>query len=307
MGKTRTKSIDDSQSSAEIKVEKKTAKKQEDSLVARLKEELGIEEKNQLSVLGSQVSEKSQSVVSPSETEKKKTEEPESENRKQKTDTRKTESKKYRSKKYLEVIKDLDKSKSYPLREAIDMVKKLSYSKFSGTLEAHINTVQTGIRGLVSLPFASGKKIRILAFGKGSSEAGADLIGSDSTLADIEKSGCAGFDLIITTPEWMPKLAKVARILGPKGLMPNPKNGTIVSGEDGLKKALMSFQAGKTEYKTESKAPLIHLGLGKLNQPTQELEANVKQLLMTLGKSKIKKITLSPTMGPAVKLDLNSI
>lgn len=124
-----------------------------------------------------------------------------------------------RGKKYQELTKDLDKTKNYPLSEAIDLVKKLSYSKFAGTLEAHINTSTVGIKSLVSLPFVT----------------------------------------------------------------------------------------GKTEYKTEAKAPVIHIALGKLNQPTEELTANIKTLLQTLGKSRVKKVTLAPTMGPSVKLDLTSI
>lgn len=221
-----------------------------------------------------------------------------------------------RSKKYQEITKDLDRSKTYPLSEAIDMVKKLNYAKFNATLEAHINTVQTGIRGLISLPFASGKKLRILVFGRLPSpeENEGVALGDDYTIEEINK-GKVDFDLVITTPDWMSKLAKVARVLGPRGLMPNPKNGTITSGEDGLKKAVEGFQAGKTEYehsskqvyKTESKAPVIHIGLGKLNQPTEELSANVKTLLQTIGKTRVKKVTLSPTMGPGVKVDLGSI
>lgn len=213
-----------------------------------------------------------------------------------------------RSKKYQEVVKDLDRTKTYPIETAVDMVKKLSYAKFNATLEAHVNTAQTGIRGLVSLPYASGKKLRILVFGHlpEPSEYEGVVFGDDSTIESISQ-GKVDFDLVITTPEWMPKLTKVAKILGPKGLMPNPKNGTITSGEDGLKKAVEGFQAGKTEYKTESKAPVIHLGLGKLNQPTEELSQNVKTLLSTLGKTRIKKVSLSPTMGPSVKVDLASI
>ncbi len=213
--------------------------------------------------------------------------------------------KKVRSKKYLEISKDLDKSKSYPLSEAVDLVKKLSYSKIEGTLEAHLNTIQTGIRGLVSLPFASGKKLTILAFGEGAEKSGADIIGTDEVIDEINK-GKINFDLLVSTPVWMPKLAKVARILGPRGLMPNPKNGTIATNEAGLKKAVEGFQSGKTEYKTEPKAPVIHLGLGKLSQPTEELSANIKMLIQTIGKTRVKKISLSPTMGPSVKVDLTS-
>ncbi|OGE31334.1 hypothetical protein A3C59_04275, partial [Candidatus Daviesbacteria bacterium RIFCSPHIGHO2_02_FULL_36_13] len=170
-----------------------------------------------------------------------------------------------------------------------------------------INTAQTGIRGLVSLPFASGKKLTILAFGPTASKdfAGSEdiIIGTDEVVESINK-GKVDFDLLVTTPEWMPKLAKVARILGPRGLMPNPKSGTITTD---LKKAVEGFQAGKTEYKTEAKAAVIHLGLGKLTQPTEELSANIKTLLQILGKSRVKKVSLSPTMGPSVKLDLSSL
>lgn len=213
-----------------------------------------------------------------------------------------------RSKKYQEAVKDLDRSKTYPLAEAVDKAKKMSYSKFNGTLEAHINTSQTGIRGLVSLPYASGRKLRILAFGKGAENSGADIVGSDETIEKLSKGPSTGsgldFDLVITTPEWMPKLAKIARILGPKGLMPNPKNGTIT---DDLKKAVESFQAGKTEFKTEPKAPVIHLTLGKLSQPNDELQTNIKTLVQTVGKTRIKKVTLAPTMGPGIKIDLSSL
>lgn len=137
---------------------RKAKAKTKDDLVAKINAELGITD--QSSVLSDQLSEESQPVVSKPVTEKQKTEKPKSENRKLKTDNRK----KPRSKKYQEAVKDLDKSKTYPLTEAIDMAKKMSYSKFNGTLEAHINTAALGIRGLVSLPFASGKKLRILAF-----------------------------------------------------------------------------------------------------------------------------------------------
>lgn len=212
-----------------------------------------------------------------------------------------------RSKKYQEISKDLDKQKNYSVTEAVELAKKLSYSKFTGTLEAHINTRVSSLRGLVSLPYASGKKLTILVFGPTSSKDFADqeeiILGDDNTIEEISK-GKVNFDLVVTTPEWMPKLAKIARILGPRGLMPNPKNGTITSD---LKKAVEGFQAGKTEYKTEGKAQVIHLGLGKLDQPTEELTANITTLLQTLGKSRVKKVTISPTIGPSVKLDLSSI
>ncbi|MBI2021382.1 50S ribosomal protein L1 [Candidatus Daviesbacteria bacterium] len=212
-----------------------------------------------------------------------------------------------RSKKYQKTVEEFERGKHYSIPEAVELSKKLSYSKFTGSLEIHINTQTTGLRGLVSLPYSEGKKLRILAFGKDAQESGADIVGTDETLEEISK-GKIDFDMVITTPLWMSKLAKVAKVLGPKGLMPNPKNGTITSpSADGLKKAVENFQGGKTEYKSEPKAPIIHLALGKLNQPSEELTANVKTLLITLGKSRIKKVTLSPTLGPGVKVDLSSI
>ena len=288
MGKTKTKIMDDSSPQEESK---KPAKKlgRQDELVEKLKAELGMEV--QTIATGNSKLEKS---VQPQPSKLKKPA----------SSIQSPTSKKIRSKKYQEVAKDLDKAKAYPLTEAVDMIKKLSYSKFNATLEAHINTISLGLRGLVSLPFASGKKLRILAFGSSTSDAEEGVFfGDDSTIEEIN-TGKVNFDLIITTPDWMPKLAKIARILGPRGLMPNPKNGTITND---LKKTIEGFQAGKTEYKTEGKAPVIHLALGKLNQPTVELTANITTLLQTLGKSRVKKVTLSPTMGPSVRLDLTSI
>lgn len=208
-----------------------------------------------------------------------------------------------RSKKYKQAIEDLDRGQFYPINEAVELAIKSSYSKFTGSLEVHINTKQANIRGLVSLPFMTGKKLRILAFGKGAENSGADFTGDEEKINEISK-GKVDFDILITTFEWMPKLAKVAKVLGPKGLMPNPKNGTIA---DDLKKAVESFQAGKTEYKTESKAAVIHLSLGKLNQPKEELSENTKILLAAIGKSKIKNVYLTPTMGPSFRVDINRI
>jgi large subunit ribosomal protein L1 len=311
MGKTKTKIIDDSVAEEPVKKAPEPThpasggKKEEDSLVAKLNAELGIEEASKPEVEEAVVEAETASdeEITENAPKEKKATEPEVKEKPKKT--RKPGKAKPRSKKYQEVSADLNRDQTYPLTEAIDLVKKLSYSKFNGTLEIHINTAQTGVRGLVSLPFASGKKLRILAFGPAASKADSSEVtfGDDNTISEIEK-GKFDFDLVITTPDFMPKLAKVARVLGPKGLMPNPKNGTITTD---LNKTIENFQAGQTEYKTEAKAPVIHLGLGKLNQPTEELSANVKMLLQTIGKSRIKRVTLAPTMGPSVKLDSSSI
>ena len=309
MGRPKVTIIDDSQ--PEIEVKNKKAKKESklesvkaSDAVEPITEQMISTDETGAKQISSEASGEPSDALRPSETVLKKK-------------THKPGKAKPRSKKYQEITQDLDRSKAYSLNDAVEEVKKLSYSKFTGTLEIHINTIQTGLRGLVSLPFVSGKKLKILAFGPQASSGQAKeleetgvIIGDEEKIAEIGKdlpAGKAGkidFDLVVTTPEWMPKLAKVAKNLGPRGLMPSPKNGTIA---DDLKKAIESFQAGKTEYKTEAKGKVIHLGLGKLSQPTEELSANVKTLLQTLGKTKTQKVSLSPTMGPSVKLDLASI
>ncbi|OGE30419.1 hypothetical protein A2631_01215 [Candidatus Daviesbacteria bacterium RIFCSPHIGHO2_01_FULL_44_29] len=197
----------------------------------------------------------------------------------------------------------VERVRKYPLTEAIDLAKQTSYTKFPTTLAVHINTSQAGVRGLVTLPFAAGKKLRVLAFGKGASESGADLVGTDETVAAIEKSKI-DFDVVVATPDWMPRLAKVARVLGPRGLMPNPKSGTIT---DNLAKAVAELQSGKTEYKTEPNGKVIHLGVGKAEQSTAEIAANIKTLFTTIGKSRVQQLVIAPTMGLGVKIDPASI
>lgn len=206
-------------------------------------------------------------------------------------------------KKYLEAQEQVEKNKQYGLTEAIELAKSSNYTKFPATLELHINTPQKNLRGLVTLPHAAGKKLTVLAFGKGAAESGADLVGTDETIAQLEKSKI-NFDVLVTTPEWMPRLARLARILGPKGLMPNPKSGTIT---DNLAKAVSELQSGKTEYRTEPNGSVIHLAVGKATQPTTEISANIKALFGLLGKSRVRKMTLAPTMGPGVKIDPSSI
>lgn len=210
--------------------------------------------------------------------------------------------KKVRSKKYQEAQEKMEKNKM-PALEAVKQSQDNSITKFEGTIEAHINTSAKNLRGLVNMPFAQGKKLRILAFGEGADKSGADIIGSQEAIDAIDK-GKIDFDVVVTTPAWMPKLAKVARILGPRNLMPNPKNGTIT---ENLEKAVTDLQGGKTEYKTEKDGQVIHLSVGKTDQKPEEIVANLKVIYNTVGRSKIKKISLSPTMGPSVKVDLSTL
>lgn len=211
--------------------------------------------------------------------------------------------KKVRSKKYQTALEKIEKNQKLAVLEAVKQAAENSITKFEGTIEAHINTNAKNLRGLVNMPFAQGKKLRILAFGETADKSGADIIGTDETIASIDK-GKIDFDVVVTTPAWMPKLAKVARILGPRSLMPNPKNGTI---SENLEKAVADLQGGKTEYKTEKDGQVIHLSVGKASQKPEEIVANIKAIYNTVGRSKVKKISLSPTMGPSVKVDLSSL
>lgn len=161
----------------------------------------------------------------------------------------KEEAKVTHGKKYGEMREKVERNKPYAVAAAVELAKEVSYTKFDGTLEIHINTAAKNIRGLVSLPFASGKSLAVIAFGKGADESGADIVGDDAKLADIAK-GRINFDVLVTDPTWMPKLASAAKVLGPRGLMPNPKNGTIATD---LKKAVTEIKSGKVEYKTEKK------------------------------------------------------
>lgn len=194
--------------------------------------------------------------------------------------------KKIRSKKYTLAKSKLDKTQKYELAKAIEMVKDLSYSKFDGTVEAHLVVKEAGISTNVSFPHSTGKSIKVAIF-------------SEKLAKDIE-AGNIDFDILIASPSDMPKLTKFARVLGPKGLMPNPKNGTLTTNPEGKKKEL---EAGKVNVKTERKAPLMHIGVGKISMKTADLAENIEALLNAL-KGKVNKLTISATMSPGVKVEI---
>ena len=279
MGKKKLAVIDDSQET-EIKKDK-TAEK---SSVIESKESSSTEEV------------KTEKTAAEAPAKEKKT-------KKSKASVKKGQAK-YRSVKYKAAAEKVEKSKRYNLVDAIEAAKSSSYSKFDGSLEIHIGTSAKNIRGLVSLPFASGKKLKILAFGKGAAESGADMVGDDTKLAEIIRGVTSSFDVIVTTAEWMPKLARAAKILGPRGLMPSPKNGTIT---ENLEKAVKEIQSGKVEYKTEKNGKVVHLTIGKVSQASEEIAQNTKILFNAIGKTKVKKAVLSPSMGMGVKVDLATI
>ena len=212
----------------------------------------------------------------------------------------------------------IDKNKEYPISQALDLVKKTTSTKFDSSVEVHINLnidptkSEQLIRKTINLPNGSGKTIRVLVFGGNLKELknlGAD-IGTESALEKIE-NGKINTDKIIATPDWMPKLAKVAKILGPKGLMPNPKSGTVTENPE---KIVKDLQGGMIEVKTE-KAPVIHTIVGKATLTEDKLEENLRTLISEIQRSKpeglkkplIRSVYLSSTMGPSVKLDISSL
>lgn len=194
---------------------------------------------------------------------------------------------KVRGKAYQKVRKMVDPNKLYSLKEAVKLVKEVSLSKFDGKVEAHVTILDIGNAGEIVFPHfeASSKKIVIL---------------NDAILAEI-KDGKVNFDIIIATPVTMPKLLPFAKLLGPKGLMPNPKNGTLT---DKPEEAVKKLSVAKTVIKTEKKAPVVHIVVGKVSQDAKEIEANVEELIKVIKTQKIKKLALCPTMGPSVKVEI---
>ncbi|MBI5044601.1 MAG: 50S ribosomal protein L1 [Candidatus Levybacteria bacterium] len=191
----------------------------------------------------------------------------------------------------------VDKNKNYSLSEAITLLPQLKRAKFDETVELHITTVETGVSGSVSLPHGTGKQMRIAIAN------GADQKTLDELLAKIE-AGNIDFDILIATPDSMPKLAKAARVLGPRGLMPNPKNGTVTPKPEEVAK---KYEGGQINFKTESKFPLLHISVGKVSFGEDKIRENVKTVLNAIDSKKIRSITLKSTMSPAIRLDIASL
>ena len=192
-----------------------------------------------------------------------------------------------RGKKYVAARKKYDINKLYSLTEAIELVKSTSLSKFDGKIEAHILGMDIGNIGEISFPHLElgSKKIVIL---------------NDEILAEI-KDGKINFDILIATPITMPKLLPFAKLLGPKGLMPNPKNGTLTDKPEESQKRL---SVAKTMIKSEKKAPVIHQVVGKVSQKTEDIIANINELIKVVKFVKIKKFVLCATMGPGIKCEI---
>lgn len=198
---------------------------------------------------------------------------------------------KTRSKRYKEVAGMVDKTKLYPLSEAVALVKKTSLTKFDGSVEVHINLnvnvlgEKKDVRGTVSLPHGTGKTVNV-------------VIADEKIIAEIAE-GKFNFDILVAHPSMMPKLAKVARVLGPKGLMPNPKNGTVTTDPE---KKTKELSQGQVNYKSEPENPIIHQSVGKVSFEEKMLVENINAFLASVGHEKISRVTIASTMGPGVKV-----
>lgn len=222
-----------------------------------------------------------------------------------------------RGKSYQAVAKNVEATKVYGLAEALEIATKTNPSKFDASVEVHVRLgvdprqADQNIRTTVSLPNGTGKTVRVAVFAPeaehaAAKKAGADVIGDEEFLKQLDKED-VNFDILIATPQYMPKLGKYARLLGPRGLMPNPKSGTVATD---VAKAVTEAKAGKVEYRVDKQA-IVHLGVGKVSFGADKLTDNAKAFFESLASQKpsslkggyVKSITLSTTMGPGVKVE----
>lgn len=203
-----------------------------------------------------------------------------------------------RSGAYQEKLAFIDKSKQYSLTDALILLPKLGLAKYDESVELHINTIEKGISGNVTLPHGSGKKTRVIIVNQ------AEDPKSLEELVKKVESGVIDFDILIATPDSMPKLARIARILGPKGLMPNPKNGTVTPKPADIAK---QYEGGQVNFKTEAKFPILHMTVGKISFGEKKLSENIKTVITAIQMKNIKNVTLKSTMSPGIRLDTNSL
>ena len=223
-----------------------------------------------------------------------------------------------RGKKYQDAVKAYDRSAQYDVAEAIDLVKKNATAKFDETIELHLRTGCDGrhaeqqIRGAVVLPHGTGKTVKVLVFAKGTKldeaqAAGADFVGGEELIPKIQNEGWLDFDVVVATPDMMGVVGRLGRVLGPKGLMPNPKAGTVTMD---VTKAVNDIKAGKIEYRLD-KANIIHVPIGKASFSEEQLADNFQTLIDAVNKAKpatlkgqyMKSVSVAPTMGPGVKIN----
>ena len=223
-----------------------------------------------------------------------------------------------RGKKYVEAAKTIDRGTLYDVADAVSLVKKTATAKFDETIEAHIRTGCDGrhadqqIRGAVVLPHGTGKKVRILVFAKDAKAeeakaAGADFVGGEELIPKIQNENWFEFDVVVATPDIMGVVGRLGRVLGPKGLMPNPKAGTVTMD---VTKAIQEIKAGKIEYRLD-KTNIIHVPVGKASFTEEQLTDNFQTLIDAINKVRpavvkgqyLKSVTLTSTMGPGVKIN----
>ena len=223
-----------------------------------------------------------------------------------------------RGKKYVEAAKAINRTTLYDVAEAVSLVKQTAVAKFDETIEAHIRTGCDGrhadqqIRGAVVLPHGTGKKVRILVFAKDAKAAeaeaaGADYVGGMELIEKIQKENWFEFDVVVATPDMMGVVGRIGRVLGPKGLMPNPKAGTVTMD---VAKAIKEIKAGKIEYRLD-KTNIIHVPLGKASFTDEQIADNFQTLIDAINKARpaavkgqfLKSVVLSSTMGPSVKIN----
>ena len=223
-----------------------------------------------------------------------------------------------KGKKYLEAAKLVDKATLYDVDQAMELIKKTATAKFDETIEAHIRTGCDGrhaeqqIRGAVVLPHGTGKTVKVLVFAKGdklteAENAGADFVGGEELIPKIQNDGWFDFDVVVATPDMMGVVGRLGRVLGPKGLMPNPKAGTVTMD---VTKAIKDIKAGKIEYRLD-KTNIIHVPIGKASFTEEQLTDNFQTLMGAIIKARpaavkgqfLKSVTVTPTMGPGVKVN----
>ena len=227
-----------------------------------------------------------------------------------------------RGKKYLESLKLVDRTRLYEPTEAMDLVQKTAPAKFDETVEAHIKLgvdsrhADQQVRGAVVLPHGTGKTVRVLVFAKGekateAEQNGADYVGAEDLVTRIQKDNWFEFDVVVATPDMMGVVGRLGRVLGPKGLMPNPKAGTVTMD---IAKAIADIKAGKIEYRLD-KTNIIHCPIGKVSFGTEKLRDNFHTLLDAVMKAKpsaakgqyLKSVTVTSTMGPGIKINQQKV
>ncbi|MDY2599130.1 MAG: 50S ribosomal protein L1 [Lachnospiraceae bacterium] len=225
-----------------------------------------------------------------------------------------------RGKKYAEAAKLIERDKQYEVADAVSLIKKTATAKFDETVEAHIRLGVDGrhadqqVRGAVVLPHGTGKKVRVLVFAKGdkvaeAEAAGADHVGGDELIPKIQNDGWLDFDVVVATPDMMGVVGRLGRVLGPKGLMPNPKAGTVTMD---VTKAVNDIKAGKIEYRLD-KTNIIHVPVGKASFTEEQLAENINTLMGAIVNAKpasakgqyLKSVTVASTMGPGIHLNGN--